>query len=59
MRFYNTFKDRLIRDESRNKVPSESLSRKVPSDVNRYMEPLKEKPNHRPDLLVPRHGHKS
>jgi len=56
MRFYNTFRDRLLRDESRNKIDSNDLSPSLPSDINQYIKPLEEKPNHRPDLKIPKHG---
>jgi hypothetical protein len=57
MRFFNTFKDRLVRNIGKEK--GDSLSPVVPSDANRYIAPLTEKPNNRPELKIPKHGHKS
>jgi hypothetical protein len=57
MRFFNSFKDRLIRDEARNKVDPSSLSPILPTDATQYIKPLEEKPNHRPDLKIPKHGY--
>lgn len=58
MRFFNSFKDRLVRDEVRNKVDSSSLSPILPTDATQYVKPLEEKPNNRPNLKVPKHGHR-
>jgi hypothetical protein len=46
-----------MRDETRNKVDPSSLSPILPTDATQYVKPLEDKPNHRPNLKVPKHGY--